>query len=93
MVILNDISPKNDGGVLKEVIQEGIGDELPFSGCKISVHYTGTLLDGTKFDSSRDRNQPFSFDLGKGKSVSLTDKLIPSLPFIFLQSDKCTWLP
>lgn len=61
-----DISPKSDGGVLKEIIQEGVGHELPFSGCKVFVHYTGKLLDGTTFDSSRDRNEPFSFDLGKG---------------------------
>lgn len=66
-----DISGKNDGGILKEIIQEGEGDELPPNGCKISVHYTGTLLDGTKFDSSRDRNTPFSFDLGKGKNYLL----------------------
>lgn len=66
MVTSVDVTPKKDGGVMKEIIQEGIGDELPFSGCKVSVHYTGTLLDGTKFDSSRDRNQPFTFDLGKG---------------------------
>lgn len=69
---MTDISPKKDGGVLKEIIQEGVGDELPPSGCNVKVHYTGTLLDGTKFDSSRDRNQPFSFELGKGKTLRNT---------------------
>lgn len=61
-----DISPNKDGGVLKQIIQEGAGNELPPQGCRIKVHYTGTLTDGTKFDSSRDRNDPFKFDLGKG---------------------------
>lgn len=68
-----DISPQKDGGVLKEIIQEGIGEELPPPGCKVAVHYTGTLTDGTKFDSSRDRNDPFKFDLGKGTSVLITN--------------------
>lgn len=69
MANISDISPKKDEGVLKEIIQEGVGDEFPPNGCKVRVHYTGTLLDGTKFDSSRDRNQPFSFELGKGKTL------------------------
>ncbi|KAJ8249833.1 hypothetical protein COCON_G00230490 [Conger conger] len=60
-----DITQKRDGGVLKLVKKEGTGSELPMTGDKVFVHYVGTLLDGTKFDSSRDRGEKFSFELGK----------------------------
>ncbi len=46
----------------------GTGDEA-VAGKTISVHYVGTLTDGTKFDSSRDRNQPFEFPLGAGMVI------------------------
>lgn len=46
--------------------REGTGTELPMTGDKVFVHYVGTLLDGTHFDSSRDRGEKFSFELGKG---------------------------
>jgi len=61
-----DITPNQDGGVLKEIKRHGSGDELPMTGDKVFVHYVGTLTDGTKFDSSRDRGQQFEFNLGSG---------------------------
>ena len=52
-----------------EKTQEGAGDRTVKSGDTISVHYTGKLENGTKFDSSVDRGTPFEFTIGKGMVI------------------------
>lgn len=56
-----------------EITQKGSGTEAE-NGMSVSVHYTGKLTDGTKFDSSLDRGTPFTFTLGQGSVIKGWDQ-------------------
>ncbi len=60
-------------GLKIETIKEGTGQAAK-NGDTVSVHYVGTLQDGTKFDSSIDRGEPFAFILGAGKVIQGWDR-------------------
>lgn len=74
-----DVSKLQNGGIIKKVLVKGSGEDRPDKGSEVSVHYTGTLLDGTKFDSSVDRGQPFNFTLGVGQVIKGWDEGVASM--------------
>lgn len=63
-----DAMTKTASGLYIQDLTVGTGDEAT-SGATVTVHYEGWLSNGTKFDSSRDRNDPFSFLLGAGRVI------------------------
>jgi FKBP-type peptidyl-prolyl cis-trans isomerase FkpA len=61
-------SIKTPSGLVIEDLVVGSGDAAS-AGQRVSVHYTGWLTDGKKFDSSKDRGDPFMFSLGRGEVI------------------------
>ena len=60
--------PTTPSGLTYQDVVTGNGAEAA-KGQQVSVHYTGWLTDGTKFDSSKDRGEPFVFPLGRGQVI------------------------
>lgn len=67
-----------ESGLAYKIIKKGSGPKAE-AGKTVSVHYTGKLTDGTKFDSSYDRNQPIDFPLGQGRVIKGWDEGIALL--------------
>ena len=62
---------------LKYVVdKEGTGEATPQAGQSVTVHYTGKLMDGKKFDSSYDRGKPIDFTVGKGQVIKGWDEAL-----------------
>lgn len=75
----NKIDAKTTESGLRYVItRQGTGSTAP-AGSVVSVHYTGTTLDGTKFDASYDRGEPLQFVLGRGQVIPGWDEGISLL--------------
>lgn len=74
-----DVTTGKNGGVLKQIQKEGPKDDKPFHGDTVFVHYTGYLTDGTKFDSSVDRGEKFSFKLGEGQVIKGWDEGVKTM--------------
>ncbi|CAH1716957.1 FK506-binding protein 59-like [Aphis gossypii] len=72
-----DITPKLDGGVLKEILVHGNGTDKPHKGCRAYVHYTGSLSDGTVFDKTNE--VPFQFTIGKDMTIKGFDLAVSSM--------------
>jgi FKBP-type peptidyl-prolyl cis-trans isomerase len=74
----DDNNPTGPTNLVIEDLTLGTGATAA-TGDTVTVHYIGTLLNGTKFDSSYDRNQPFTFRVGAGEVIAGWDQGVPGM--------------
>lgn len=67
-----------ESGLQYEVLKKGDGPK-PVKGDKVKVHYHGTLIDGTVFDSSKERGKPFEYVTGVGRVIKGWEEIIPMM--------------
>jgi len=77
-------------GVTVETIKQGDGKTFPKSGQNVVVHYTGTLTNGKKFDSSKDRGKPFKFCIGQGQVIKGWDEGVAQMSLGQVAKLTCT---
>jgi len=77
-------------GVTVETIKPGDGKTFPKTGQKVVVHYTGTLTDGKKFDSSKDRGKPFKFNIGQSQVIKGWDEGVAQMSLGQVAKLTCT---
>jgi peptidylprolyl isomerase len=75
---MNERIISTDSGLRYADLVEGTGTS-PSTGDTVTVHYTGWLENGTKFDSSVDRGQPFVFPLGRGRVIKGWDEGVATM--------------
>ncbi|XP_034537670.1 peptidyl-prolyl cis-trans isomerase FKBP5 [Notolabrus celidotus] len=83
-----DVTVHKDKGVIKVVKRPGLGGDRPMIGDRVTVHYTGKLLTGKKFDCSWDRKEPICFNVGKGQVLKAWDVGVLSMQ----RGELCTLL-
>ncbi len=70
---------ETDSGLMYYDLEEGDGGDTPEEGDQVTVHYTGWLEDGTMFDSSLSRGEPFTFPLGAGQVIPGWDEGVATM--------------